>query len=40
MNTRRAPEGAPFSYERYMSSAAFAEARGIPGSAVAAKAAL
>jgi hypothetical protein len=40
MNTRRAPEGAPFSYERYMSSMEFAESRGIPGSAVAAKAAL
>jgi hypothetical protein len=40
MSTRHAHEGAPFSYERYMSSMEFAESRGIPGSAVAAKAAL
>src|SRR5713226_3086727 len=40
MNTRYAPEGAPISFERYMSSPAYAELRGIPGTAVAAKAQL
>src|SRR5713101_534781 len=40
MNTRYAPEGAPISFERYMSSPEFAELRGIPGTAVAAKAQL
>jgi ABC-type dipeptide/oligopeptide/nickel transport system ATPase component len=40
VNTRRAPEGAPISYERYMSSPEFAAMRGIPGTAVAAKAQL
>jgi len=39
-NTRYAPEGAPISFERYMSSPAYAELRGIPGTAVAAKAQL
>ena len=39
-NTRYAPEGAPVSFERYMSSPAYAELRGIPGTAVAAKAQL
>lgn len=38
MSTRHAQEGAPISYERYMSSPEFAEMRGIPGTAVAAKA--
>jgi hypothetical protein len=40
MSTRYAPEGAPISFERYMSSLAYAELRGIPGTAVAAKAQL
>lgn len=40
MNTRYAPEGAPISFERYMSSPEYAELRGIPGTAVAAKAQL
>src|SRR5260370_14900811 len=40
MNTRHASEGAPISFERYMSSPEFAELRGIPGTAVAAKAQL
>ena len=39
-NTRRAPEGAPISFERYMSSPEYARLRGIPGTAVAAKAQL
>jgi energy-coupling factor transporter ATP-binding protein EcfA2 len=39
-NTRYAPKGAPISFERYMSSPAYAELRGIPGTAVAAKAQL
>jgi hypothetical protein len=39
-NTRYAPDGAPISFERYMSSPAYAELRGIPGTAVAAKAQL
>ncbi len=39
-STRRASEGAPISYERYMSSPEYAELRGIPGTAVAAKAQL
>ncbi len=39
-STRTAPEGAPISYEKYMSSPEFAELRGIPGTAVAAKAQL
>jgi hypothetical protein len=37
-STRRAPAGAPIAYEKYMSSPEFAELRGIPGTAVAAKA--
>lgn len=37
-STRHAPKGAPISYERYMSSPEFTELRGIPGTAVAAKA--
>jgi hypothetical protein len=40
MSTRYAPEGAPISFERYMNSPAYAELRGIPGTAVAAKAQL
>ena len=40
VSTRRATEGAPLAYERYMSSPEFADLRGIPGSAVAAKAQL
>jgi hypothetical protein len=40
MSTRYAPEGAPISFERYMSSPDYAELRGIPGTAVAAKAQL
>jgi hypothetical protein len=40
MNTRYAPEGAPISFERYMSSPEYAKLRGIPGTAVAAKAQL
>ena len=39
-STRHAPEGAPISFERYMSSPHYAELRGIPGAAVAAKAQL
>jgi hypothetical protein len=39
-STRYAPLGAPFSCERYMSNSRFAELRGIPGAAVAAKAEL
>ena len=39
-NTRHALLGAPISYERYMSSPEFAALRGIPGTAVAAKAQL
>src|SRR5260370_10704204 len=39
-STRHAPEGAPISFERYMSSPHYAELRGIPGTAVAAKAQL
>ena len=39
-STRHAPLGSPISYERYMSSPEFAELRGIPGTAVAAKAEL
>jgi hypothetical protein len=40
MSTRHAEEGAPISYERYMSSPELAAMRGIPGTAVAAKAQL
>ncbi len=40
MSTRHAEEGAPISHERYMSSPEFAAMRGIPGTAVAAKAQL
>jgi AAA domain-containing protein len=40
MSTRHAEEGAPISYERYMSSPEFAAMRGIPGTVVAAKAQL
>src|SRR6266849_5021005 len=39
-STRHAAEGAPISFERYMSSPEYAELRGIPGTAVAAKAQL
>ena len=39
-NTRHAQQGSAISYERYMSSPEFAELRGIPGTAVAAKAQL
>jgi hypothetical protein len=39
-STRRAPQGSAISYERYMSSPEFAQLRGIPGTAVAAKAQL
>ena len=39
-STRHAKEGDPISYERYMSSSEFTELRGIPGTAVAAKAQL
>jgi AAA domain-containing protein len=39
-STRRAPEGAPISYGRYMSSPEFVAIRGIPGTVVAAKAQL
>jgi KaiC/GvpD/RAD55 family RecA-like ATPase len=39
-STRRAPADAPISFERYMSSPEYAELRGIPGTAVAAKAQL
>ena len=39
-STRHSAVGSPLSYERYMSSPEFVELRGIPGSAVAAKAQL
>jgi AAA domain-containing protein len=39
-STRHAPEGAAIAYEKYMSSPEFAVMRGIPGTAVAAKAQL
>ena len=39
-STRYAPEGAPISFERYMSSPEYGKLRGIPGTAVAAKAQL
>jgi hypothetical protein len=39
-STRHALEGAPISYERYMSNPEFVELRGIPGTAVAPKAQL
>ena len=39
-STRHAPQGAPISYHRYMSSPEFVEMRGIPGTVVAAKAQL
>jgi hypothetical protein len=39
-STRHAPKGAPISFERYMSSPEYARLRGIPGTAVAAKARL
>jgi hypothetical protein len=39
-STRHAPEGSATAYERYMSSPEYAEMRGIPGTAVAAKAQL
>lgn len=39
-STRHAPEGAPISYGRYMSSPEFVAIRGIPGTVVAAKAQL
>ena len=39
-STRHAPKGSTISYERYMSSPEFAQLRGIPGTAVAAKAQL
>ena len=39
-STRHAPQGAAVSFERYMSSPEYAEMRGIPGTAVAAKAQL
>jgi hypothetical protein len=39
-STRHAPQGSAVSYERYMSSPEYAEMRGIPGTAVAAKAQL
>jgi hypothetical protein len=39
-STRHAPQGSAISYERYMSSPEYAELRGIPGTAVAAKAQL
>ena len=39
-STRRAQQGSAISYERYMSSPEFAQLRGIPGTAVAAKAQL
>ncbi len=39
-STRRAPEGSVIAYEKYMSSPEYAELRGIPGTAVAAKAQL
>ncbi|HEU5246947.1 MAG TPA: AAA family ATPase [Candidatus Udaeobacter sp.] len=40
MSTRYAPDGAPVSFERYMSSPEYSELRGIPGTAVGAKAQL
>src|SRR5205085_6240033 len=39
-STRHAPQGSAISYERYMSSPEYAGLRGIPGTAVAAKAQL
>lgn len=39
-STRYAPQGSAISYERYMSSPEYAQLRGIPGTAVAAKAQL
>ena len=39
-STRHAPQGSAVSYERYMSSPEYMELRGIPGTAVAAKAQL
>src|SRR5713101_2121793 len=39
-STRHAPQGSAVSFERYMSSPEYAELRGIPGTAVAAKAQL
>ena len=39
-STRHAPKGSTISYERYMSSPEFVQLRGIPGTAVAAKAQL
>jgi len=39
-STRRAAAGSPLSYERYMSGSEFVALRGIPGTAVAAKAQL
>ena len=39
-STRHAPEGSAIAYEKYMSSPEYAEMRGIPGTAVAAKAQL
>src|SRR5262249_9133895 len=39
-STRHARSGAPISFERYMSSPEYADLRGIPGTAVAAKAQL
>ncbi len=39
-STRHAPEGSVIAYEKYMSSPEYAEMRGIPGTAVAAKAQL
>lgn len=39
-STRHAPQGSAISYERYMSSPEYAQLRGIPGTALAAKAQL
>src|SRR5438270_11982315 len=39
-STRHAPQGSAVSFEKYMSSPEYAEMRGIPGTAVAAKAQL
>jgi hypothetical protein len=39
-STRHAPKGAPISFERYMSSPEYVKLRGIPGTAIAAKAQL
>jgi hypothetical protein len=39
-STRHAPKGSAIAYEKYMSSPEYAETRGIPGTAVAAKAQL